>query len=114
MAQAGQCCCRAAEVGASRCARGAQRDLQRRGHRQARVASKAFEIDYGAKYPKVVAKIVADADVLLEFYRDTPAEHWIHLGHRDPNRFTVYDRRASKSLVAIGYLDQRHRQSWPP
>ena len=39
---------------------------------KARVAIKAFEIDYGAKYPKVVAKIVADADVLLEFYRDTP------------------------------------------
>lgn len=78
---------------------------------RARVAIKAFEIDYGAKYPKAVAKIVADADVLLEFYR-YPAEHWIHLAH-DPNRFTVYDRRASKSLVAIGYLDQRHRQSWP-
>ena len=29
---------------------------------------KAFEIDYGAKYPKAVAKIVADADVLLEFH----------------------------------------------
>ena len=41
-----------------------------------------------------------------------PAEHWIHLAH-DPNRCTVYDRRASKSLVAIGYLDQRQRQSWP-
>ena len=78
---------------------------------KARVAIKAFEIDYGAKYPKAVAKIVADADVLLEFYR-YPAEHWIHLAH-DPNRCTVYDRRASTSLVAIGYLDQRQRQSWP-
>ena len=39
---------------------------------KARVVIKAFEIDYGAKYPKAVAKIVADADVLLEFYRDTP------------------------------------------
>ena len=38
---------------------------------KARVAIKAFEIDYGAKYPKAVAKIVADADVLLELF-DTP------------------------------------------
>ena len=39
--------------------------------------------DYGAKYPKAVAKIVADADVLLEFYR-YPAEHWIHLRTTNP------------------------------
>ncbi len=44
---------------------------------KAQVAIKAFEVDYGAKYPKSVAKIVDDADVLLEFYR-YPAEHWIH------------------------------------
>ena len=50
---------------------------------KARVAIKAFEIDYGAKYPKAVAKIVADADVLLEFYR-YPAEHWIHLRTTNP------------------------------
>ena len=72
VAQAGQCSCRAAEVGASRCARGAQRIYNAEDIDKARVAIKAFEIDYGAKYPKVVAKIVADADVLLEFYRDTP------------------------------------------
>jgi putative transposase len=40
----------------------------------AQVAIKAFEVDYGAKYPKAVAKIVDDADVLLEFYK-YPAEH---------------------------------------
>jgi transposase-like protein len=45
---------------------------------KAQVAIKAFELDYGAKYPKAVAKIVDDADVLLEFYK-YPAEHWIHL-----------------------------------
>src|SRR5512143_3760505 len=50
---------------------------------KARVAIKAFEIDYGAKYPKAVAKIVADADVLLEFYK-YPAEHWIHLRTTNP------------------------------
>jgi len=49
----------------------------------AQVAIKAFEIDYGAKYPKAVAKIVDDADVLLEFYK-YPAEHWIHLRTTNP------------------------------
>ncbi len=50
---------------------------------KAQVAIKAFEVDYGAKYPKAVAKIVDDADVLLEFYR-YPAEHWIHLRTTNP------------------------------
>jgi len=43
------------------------------------VVIKAFEIGYGANYPKAVAKIVDHADVLLEFYRcralDPPADH---------------------------------------
>jgi putative transposase len=50
---------------------------------RAQVAIKAFEIDYGAKYPKAVAKVVDDADVLLEFYK-YPAEHWIHLRTTNP------------------------------
>ena len=50
---------------------------------KAQIAIKAFEIDYGAKYPKAVAKILDDADVLLEFYR-YPAEHWIHLRTTNP------------------------------
>ena len=50
---------------------------------EAQVAIKAFELDYGAKYPKAVAKIVDDADVLLEFYK-YPAEHWIHLRTTNP------------------------------
>lgn len=50
---------------------------------KAQLAIKAFEIDYGAKYPKAVAKFVDDADVLLEFYR-YPAEHWIHLRATNP------------------------------
>jgi putative transposase len=39
---------------------------------------KAFEADYGAKWPKAVAKITEHTDVLLAFY-DYPAQHWIHL-----------------------------------
>ncbi|BBE49252.1 IS256 family transposase (plasmid) [Rhodococcus erythropolis] len=50
---------------------------------KAQVAIKAFEIDYGAKYPKAVAKITDDADVLLEFFR-YPAEHWVHLRTTNP------------------------------
>lgn len=50
---------------------------------KAQIAVKAFEIDYGAKYPKAVAKITADLDVLLEFYK-YPAEHWVHLRTTNP------------------------------
>ncbi|GAA2062939.1 hypothetical protein GCM10009839_87720 [Catenulispora yoronensis] len=44
---------------------------------QAKAAVKAFGKQYAAKFPKAVAKIVDDEDVLLAFY-DYPAEHWIH------------------------------------
>ncbi len=44
---------------------------------------KAFEADYGAKWPKAVAKVNDDLDVLLEFY-DYPAEHWVHLRTTNP------------------------------
>ena len=49
----------------------------------AKAAVKAFGDLYGAKWPKVVAKITDDLDVLLEFY-DYPAEHWIHLRTTNP------------------------------
>src|ERR1700687_886385 len=50
---------------------------------KAQVAIKAFEVDYGAKYPKAVAKIADDIDVVLEVYR-YPAEHWVHLRTANP------------------------------
>ncbi|HZB29365.1 MAG TPA: IS256 family transposase [Streptosporangiaceae bacterium] len=46
-------------------------------------AARAFETDYGTKWPKAVAKIVDDLDVLLAFY-DFPAEHWVHLRTTNP------------------------------
>ena len=46
-------------------------------------AAKAFAADYGPKWPKAVAKIIDDLDVLLAFY-DYPAEHWIHLRTTNP------------------------------
>ncbi|MET3808162.1 hypothetical protein ABIB25_005191 [Nakamurella sp. UYEF19] len=49
----------------------------------ARGAAKAFARDYGTKFPKAVAKIVDELDVLLEFY-NYPAEHWVHLRTTNP------------------------------
>ena len=46
-------------------------------------AARAFERDYGSKWPKATAKIIDDLDVLLEFY-NYPAEHWIHLRTTNP------------------------------
>jgi putative transposase len=46
-------------------------------------AAAAFAVDYGAKWPKAVAKITEDLDVLLAFF-DYPAEHWIHLRTTNP------------------------------
>jgi transposase-like protein len=46
-------------------------------------AVKAFEVDYGAKWPKAVAKITEHIDVLLAFY-DYPAEPWVHLRKTNP------------------------------
>ena len=46
-------------------------------------AVKAFTADFGAKFPKAVAKITDDVDTLLAFY-DYPAEHWIHLRTTNP------------------------------
>ena len=43
----------------------------------AETAAKNFADEYGAKWPKAVAKITDDLAVLLEFY-DYPAEHWVH------------------------------------
>lgn len=57
------------------------RDAEDRAH--AVTAADAFAGEYAAKWPKAVAKIVDDLDVLLSFY-DFPAEHWIHLKTTNP------------------------------
>ena len=49
----------------------------------AAAAGHAFATDYGAKWPKAVAKITDDLDELLAFY-DYPAEHWIRLRTTNP------------------------------
>jgi putative transposase len=62
-------------------------------------AVKAFAADYGAKWPKAVAKITDDIDVLLTFY-DYPAEHWIHLRTTNPIESTLELTRLRGHLVA--------------
>ena len=57
------------------------RDAEDRDH--ARRAAHAFAHEFGGKWPKAVAKIIDDLDVLLAFY-DFPAEHWIHLKTTNP------------------------------
>jgi transposase-like protein len=66
---------------------------------KAQLAIKAFEIDFGAKYPKAVAKIVDDMDVLLEFFR-YPAEHWVHLRTTNPIEST---------FATVRFEDQSHQ-----
>ena len=81
--QAGECPCCASEVGTSGRAGGDEGTYNAEDADKARAAITAFERDYGAKFPKAVAKIVDDADVLLEFYH-YPAEHWIYLRTTNP------------------------------
>ncbi len=46
-------------------------------------AIEALVADYGAKWPKAVAKVVDDREALLCFF-DFPAEHWQHLRTTNP------------------------------
>ncbi len=78
----------------------------------ARAAAKAFADAYGVKFPKAVAKIIDDLDVLLEFY-NFPAEHWVHL--RTTNPIWVFDctgrfglaSRAGRRTLTLNPIDDR-------
>jgi putative transposase len=59
---------------------------------------KAFEDDYGAKWPKAVAKITEHIDVLLAFY-DYPAQHWIHLRTTNPIESTFATVRLRQRIT---------------
>jgi putative transposase len=61
-------------------------------------AAKRFHADYGAKWPKAVAKITDDLDVLLAFY-DYPAEHWIHLRTTNPIESTFATVRLRQRIT---------------
>jgi putative transposase len=51
--------------------------------KQADTAFDLFITTFEAKYPKAVASLAKDREVLLTFY-DFPAEHWIHLRTTNP------------------------------
>jgi transposase-like protein len=57
------------------------RDAEDRDHAQA--AIQTFAREFGAKWPKAVAKVVDDTQALLAFF-DCPAEHWVHLKTTNP------------------------------
>ena len=61
-------------------------------------AVKAFERDFGTKFPKAVAKVTDDIDTLLAFY-DYPAEHWIHLRTTNPIESTFATVRLRQRIT---------------
>lgn len=65
---------------------------------EATKAAREFEATYGAKFPKAVAKISDDLDVLLAFY-EYPAEHWIHLRTTNPIESTFATVRHRQKLT---------------
>jgi putative transposase len=52
----------------------------------AEAAARSFVAEYGTNWPKAVAKLTDDLDV-LEFY-NYPAEHWVHLRTTNPTEST--------------------------
>jgi putative transposase len=61
-------------------------------------AIKALVGDYGAKWPKAVAKVVDDQEALLTFF-DYPAEHWLHLRTTNPIESTFSPVRARTRIT---------------
>ena len=53
---------------------------------------------YGDKYPKAVAKLIKDRDVLLTFY-DFPAAHWVHLRTTNPIESTFATVKARTKVT---------------
>ncbi len=102
---------RAAEVGAP-VGQGALVEIYNAQDKQhALVAAKAFEIDFGAKFPKAVAKITDEIDTLLAFY-DYPAEHWIHLRTTNPIESTFATVRL-RTRVTKGPARESRESPWP-
>ena len=70
--------------GCSRARRGCcARSSRRRPARTPGSALEVFREEYGAKYPKALAKLDRDWTPLTAFY-DFPAEHWRHLRTTNP------------------------------
>jgi putative transposase len=67
--------------------------IQAEDRTHAEQAIEALVTDYGAKWPKAVAKVVDDREALLAFF-DYPAEHWLHLRTTNPIESTFSPVRA--------------------
>src|SRR5215218_6790351 len=67
--------------------------IQAEDRTHAERAIQALVSDYGAKWPKAVAKVVDDTEALLTFF-DYPAEHWLHLRTTNPIESTFSPVRA--------------------
>jgi putative transposase len=61
-------------------------------------AIQALVSDYGAKWPKAVAKVTDDREALLCFF-DFPAEHWLHLRTTNPIESTFSPVRARTRIT---------------
>jgi putative transposase len=61
-------------------------------------AIQALVTDYGATWPKAVAKVVDDREALLTFF-DYPAEHWLHLRTTNPIESTFSPVRARTRIT---------------
>jgi putative transposase len=72
--------------------------IQAEDRAHAERAIQALVSDYGAKWPKAVAKVVDDAEALLTFF-DFPAEHWIHLRTTNPIESTFSPVRARTRIT---------------
>ena len=69
---------------------------------QAGQALDRFVRDFGAKYPKAVAKRVKDRAALLAFY-DFPAEHWVHIRTTNPieSSFATIRHRTTRTKNCV-------------
>jgi putative transposase len=69
-----------------------------------------FAADYGAKWPKAVAKVTDDIEALLAFY-DFPAEHLVHLKTTNPVESTFATVRL-RTRVTKRTGQQAGRPGW--
>jgi transposase-like protein len=61
-------------------------------------AIEEFASEFGVKWPKAVAKITDEEELLLAFY-DYPAEHWVHLRTTNPIESTFAPVRARTDVT---------------
>jgi putative transposase len=66
--------------------------------KEAKKAIKEFASEFGVKWPKAVAKIEDEEELLLTFY-DYPAEHWVHLRTTNPIESTFAPVRTRTDIT---------------